>query len=170
MARDNKRAPGVGAVVGRSREDMESLRDQILGDARDAIDELAAETTDENFVRPELKERPLSGPLPSVNEEGKKLRNHKIFINYFHAMDDIIADSYEKQKAAYEITRAVGQLFESRGQNVPFDDTRFERAASNLSMVQMIREMAWLFGIDSEHVDLIVSHTIDRLFGPPVKR
>lgn len=156
--------------MGRSREDLESLRDQILGDAREAIDELAAETTDKDFVRPELKERPPSGPLPGVNADGKKLRNHKIFINYFHALDDIIADSYEKQKAAFEIARAVGQLFESRGQNVPFDSTRFERAAGNMAMIQMIREMAWLFGIDPEHTDLIVSHTIDKLFGSPMTK
>lgn len=156
--------------MGRSREDVESLRDQIIGDARSALDELEAGTEEEDFVRPELKERPPAGPLPSVNEDGKKLRNHKIFINYFHALDDIIADSYEKQKASFEITRAVGQMFEARGQNVPFDATRFERAAGNMAMVQMIREMAWLFGIDPEHTDLIVSHTIDRLFGPPVKR
>lgn len=144
------------------------MKEKILSEARQQLDEIKE-------LENEFSSYGVNVEDNVENKEGKenrktpkkKKRNQKIFINYFNAMDDIIADSYEKQKAAYEVTRAVTQLFEARGQNVPFDEVRFERAAQNMSICQMMREMSWLFGLSPAHTDRIVDHTIDRLFGNP---
>jgi len=162
----------LGTVHGKST-DVKSLRDKIINEAKDKLDRLEEEEEEEEVSRQNDQSDGNSREgLPVMaesvyTEEGKVKRNHKIYINYFRCLDDIISDSYEKQKASYEIVRAVTQLFESRGQDVPFDEVRFERAAKNLAMCQMMREMSWLFGLSPAHTDRIVDHTIDRLFGNP---
>ena len=63
--------------------------------------------------------------------------------------------------------QAVGQLFESRGQEVPFDDSRFKEMCGKSAMIQAMREVAWLYGLGPEHADRIAELAIERFFGPP---
>ena len=152
--------PFVGVMRGRS-EDRNSLRDQILEDAEHANDE----SEDNPYIDSETEPEPAEPDAKQPDEPRKRKRNHKIRIAYFAAMDDMFSDSYEKQKAAHELVTQVAKLFESRGQNVNFDSNFFEKAATSLATVQLIREMSWLFGIGPEGTERIVDHTIDRLFG-----
>lgn len=91
-------------------------------------------------------------------------------VDYTGGIDDIIAASFEKQKAAFEVAKAVSRCFESRGIEIPFDDERFVRVCNNLAVVQASREIAWLFGLGAEHAEKIAEHMIDRLFGPIKER
>jgi hypothetical protein len=86
-------------------------------------------------------------------------------INYFGALDDIIADLYEKQGAAYRVVNAVLQQFEQNGQDVPFEEERFKRVCGNLSMIQASKEIAWLMGLGPEQADRVADLMIDKLFG-----
>jgi hypothetical protein len=112
-------------------------------------------------VEPRSKSR--SKPRSS---KGKKLRNHEIDIDYFRMLDDIMARSYVKQEAAHNIVEAFTRMMESRGIEAPFEDERFERAAGNMAVVGMMREMAWAFGLGPELADRIAEHTVDKLFSP----
>jgi hypothetical protein len=105
-------------------------------------------------------------PEPELEKGGKKRRNHQIGINYFRSLDEILARSFTRQEAAHNITVAFGEMMESRGIDTGFEDERFERAAGNMAVVGMMREMAWAFGLGPELADRIAEHTVDRLFSP----
>jgi hypothetical protein len=121
---------------------------------------------------------PVEEPPKPPGEMEKRLRNFAKFntpsekldekqdINYFGALDDIIADLYEKQGAAYKIILAVTQQFEQKGNDVPFEEERFTQICQKLSMVQASKEIAWLYGLGPEHADKVASLMIDRFFGP----
>jgi hypothetical protein len=97
---------------------------------------------------------------------GKPRLDEKQNINYFGALDDIIAGLYEKQGAAYKIILAVTQQFEQKGNDVPFEEERFTQICQKLSMVQASKEIAWLYGLGPEHADKVADLMIDRFFGP----
>ena len=135
------------------------MRDQIVDGQGPGLDlELDPEGRATRKLSPETeKEQP----------EGKKKRNNKLGpINYFKALDDILADSYTKQEAAVNISIAFSDMMESRGIATGFENEKFERAASNMAVVSMMREMAWLFGLGPELADRIAEHTVDKLFAP----
>jgi len=159
----------VGTVIGKSQKQISSYEEyeKYEKNENNENNETLKSKEDYTVPRSSIENKETNVNENKIKEQKKKKRNHKININYFKALDDVISDSYEKQKAAYEITRAVSQLFETRGHNIPFDETRFERAAQNIATCQMMREMSWLFGMSPEHTDRIVDHTIDRLFGDP---
>jgi len=94
-----------------------------------------------------------------------KRKNDRRPINYFGALDDIIADIYEKQAGAYKIVNAIQQLFESRGQDVPFQEAQFNRICGNLAMAQATREIALLYGLGLEHAEHVTSLMIEKSFG-----
>jgi len=154
----SRRGRGIGSVMGKS-DDRMSMRDRIL-----------EESEDEETVEQDLSEEGPSLDLSFEEEEPAKpmrrKRNHKIPIDYFAAMDDILADSYTKQEAAYNIIEAFTRMMESRGITGTFEAEKFEKAAGNLAVVSMIREMAWLFGLGPELSERIAEHTADRLFSP----
>jgi hypothetical protein len=105
-------------------------------------------------------------PKPTHNSKGQKLRNHQIDVDYFRSLDEILARSYVKQEAAHNIVEAFTRMMESRGIEAPFEDERFERAAGNMAVVGMMREMAWAFGLGPDLADRIAEHTVDKLFSP----
>ena len=152
---------GIGSVRGKS-EDRLSMRDRILE---------ADEQRNIEQEKDDLPELDLSygdvDPLPEKDTKPKKRkRNHKIPVDYFSAMDDILADSYTKQEAAFNILEAFTHMMEARGITGTFESERFEKVAGNLAIVSMIREMAWLFGLGPELSERIAEHTADRLFSP----
>ncbi len=153
--------PVVGHVRGRS-EEAPSMREAVV----EGVEE---ETTEEQQTPTEI---PLTmrEERPKTSQKGKRKRNDRRRINYFGSLDDIISDVYEKEAAAYRIVQAVGQLFESRGQEVPFDDTRFKDMCSKAAMVQAMREVAWLYGLGPEHADRIAELAIERFFGVPKEK
>lgn len=149
---------GVGAVRGRS-EDLhaESMRDQIVDGEGPGLD-----------LEPDEYNRPVQ-PQPEPEPEkigGKKRRNHQIGIDYFRSLDEILARSFTRQEAAHNIVVAFTAMMESRGIDTGFEDERFERAAGNMAVVGMMREMAWAFGLGTDLADRIAEHTVDRLFAP----
>lgn len=148
---------GVGAVRGRSEDiHTESMRDQIVDGEGPGLDlEL---DNQERPVRPE--------PEPTTGKTGRKKRNHQIGIDYFRSLDDILARSFTRQEAAHNIVVAFTEMMESRGIDSGFEDERFERAAGNMAVVGMMREMAWAFGLGPELADRIAEHTVDKLFAP----
>jgi hypothetical protein len=157
----------VGHVRGRSERTEEgSLRDQIVDGEGKALD---PETPIEP-PEPEKPSRPPGGMEALLRDfatkPGAPKLDEKQKINYFGALDDIIAGLYEKQGAAYSIVQAVMQQFEQRGQDVPFDEERFKKICGNLSMVQASKEIAWLYGLGPEHADKVADLMIDRFFGP----
>jgi hypothetical protein len=160
----------VGHVQGRSlRPEDDSLRDQIVdGEGKP----LETETVEPS---PEPKEpgKPPGDMERLLRDFGTKPGYRKLDerqnINYFGALDDIIADLYEKQGAAYRIVNAILQQFEQRGQDVPFDEDRFKKICGNLSMVQASKEIAYLYGLGPEHADKVADLMIDRFFGPVPK-
>lgn len=160
MANRGRKGRGVGAVVGRSDDhgNSESMRDQIVDGEGPGLD---LELDPEGRAR-----KPATRRLPKSTTKGKKLRNHEIDIDYFRMLDDILARSYVKQEAAHNIVEAFTRMMESRGIDAPFEDERFERAAGNMAVVGMMREMAWAFGLGTDLADRIAEHTVDRLFSP----
>ena len=158
----------VGHVQGRSnRADDSSLRDQIVDGEGTALED------PETQIEPqEPKEEPIRPPgeleknLRDFATKPVKKLDEKETINYFVGLDDIIADLYEKQGAAYKIVQALMQMFEARGQDVPFEEKRFKKICGNLSMVQACKEIAWLYGLGPEHADKVADLMIDRFFGP----
>lgn len=156
---------GVGAVRGRSEDvHTESMRDQIVDGEGPGLD-LEMDENDRP-VRP-----PKPGPIQNqTNTAGKqpkrKKRNNQIEIDYFRALDEILARSFSRQEAAHNIVVAFTEMMESRGISTGFEDERFERAAGNMAVVGMMREMAWAFGLGPELADRIAEHTVDKLFSP----
>lgn len=158
----SRRRSGIGSVMGKS-EDRLSMRDRILGETEDEetteqVPEVTGPALDLSF---EEEEEETTSTKPK-----KRKRNHKIPIDYFSAMDDILADSYTKQEAAFNILEAFTRMMEARGISGTFEAEKFEKAAGNLAIVSMIREMAWLFGLGPELSERIAEHTADRLFSP----
>jgi hypothetical protein len=109
-------------------------------------------------------------PEPETGKDGKKRRNHQIGINYFRSLDEILARSFTRQEAAHNIVIAFTEMMEARGSEAGFEDERFERAAGNMAVVGMMREMAWAFGLGPELADRIAEHTVDKLFAPGYAR
>jgi hypothetical protein len=154
------------------------LRDQIVDGEGTPLDpdeaELREELNPETQIEPgETKpepRRPPGGLEKLLRDFGTKPGYRKLDerqnINYFGALDDIIADLYEKQGAAYRIVTAVMQQFEQNGQDVPFDEAFFKKICGKLSMVQASKEIAWLYGLGPEHADKVADLLIDRYFGP----
>ncbi len=168
----------VGAVVGRSGDRSLSMRDAVIeaDAARDEAtpDELGpgldlepeayrSEETEPDF---DLEDEPEVEAEPEPQVKLKRKRNHLIPIDYFSALDDILARSYTKQEAAFRMSQAFNRMMESRGIEAEFDSSMFEKAATNMAIVAQIREMAWLFGLGPDFADRIAEHTIDRLFSP----
>lgn len=158
----SRRERGIGSVVGKS-EDRLSMRDRIL--------EAEQYKEEHEQVSEEAPSLDLSygveEPVPTETKKSKKRkRNHKIPIDYFRALDDILADSYTKQEAAFNILESFTRMMESRGFESTFESEKFEKAAGNLAIVSMIREMAWLFGLGHDLSERIAEHTADRLFSP----
>ena len=164
-----ERKQPVGHVQGRSpRTEEGSLRDQIVDGEGQPLD---PETQIEPSQEPEPKKpEPPRGLEAILKDFGAKPDepglDEKQKVNYFGALDDIIAGLYEKQGAAYRIVNAVLQQFEQNGQDVPFDEARFKKVCGNLSMVQASKEIAWLYGLGPEHADKVADLMIDRFFGP----
>lgn len=155
--------PVVGVVQGRSDVGPPSLRDEILeGEVLGEEEIEEAEVLGESEDEDELPEIPVNSPK-NTTKNGDVPTN----INYFGGLDDIISNIYEKEAAAYKIVGAVAQLFESRGVELPFDQTRFQRICENLALAQATREIAWLYGLGPEHADRAVKLVIDKCFGPP---
>lgn len=148
---------GVGAVRGRSEDiHTESMRDQIVDGEGPGLDL-------------KLDEHERATPVERTRakgKDGKKKRNHQIDINYFRSLDEILARSFTRQEAAHNIVVAFTEMMEARGSEAGFEDERFERAAGNMAVVGMMREMAWAFGLGPELADRIAEHTVDRLFAP----
>ena len=156
----------VGHVQGRSnRTDDISLRDYIV-DGEGAVDP-ETETQETKPSRPpgemEAALRDFSTKPPDQPDQNNL--DERKPINYFGALDDIIADLYEKQGAAFSIVKAILQQFEQRGQDVPFEEERFKRVCFSLSMIQASKEIAWQYGLGPEHADRVADHMIDKLFG-----
>jgi len=143
----------VGVVKGRSEDTSPSLRDQI-------VDREEAEVQTESEIK--TPEKPTKLP-----EKRRKKKNQRVNINYFGALDDILADVYEKQAGAYKIMKAVTQLFESRGEEIPFEEAQFERICGNLALVQASREIAHLYGLGPVHADKVAEYMLERYFQPP---
>jgi hypothetical protein len=148
---------GVGAVRRRSDEhpSSESMRDQIVDGEGPGLD-----------LKLDKHERPVRPEPEPTGKSGKKKRNHQIGIDYFRSLDEILARSFTRQEAAHNIVVAFTEMMESRGSEAGFEDERFERAAGNMAVVGMMREMAWAFGLGPELADRIAEHTVDRLFAP----
>ncbi len=146
----------VGVVKGRSEDTSLSLRNQI-------VDREEAEVQIESEVK--TPEKP-----PKLPEKRRKKKNQRVNINYFGALDDILADVYEKQAGAYKIMKAITQLFESRGQDVPFEEDQFERICGNLAQVQAAREIAYLYGLGPVHADKVAEYMLERYFQPPRRK
>ena len=164
---------GVGAVRGRSEDhpDSLSMRDQIVDGEGPGLD---LNMEPDEHSRPVRKPRPEQEP--DTGKDGKKRRNHQIDINYFRSLDEILNRSFTRQEAAHNIVIAFTNMMEARGIDTGFEDEKFERAAGNMAIVGMMREMAWAFGLGPELADRIAEHTVDKLFspghakGPEVKR
>ena len=152
----------VGHVQGRSNaiEDL-SLRDQIVDGE---VEPLNPETQ----IEPENPPGEMKKRLTNFAKFGttREKLDERETINYYRALDDIIADLYEKQGAAYSIVLAVLQQFEQSGNEVPFEEERFKDICGKLSMVQATKEIAWLYGLGPEHADRVADLMIDRFFGP----
>lgn len=146
----SSRTRGVGAVVTRSTDRTESMRDEIVDGEGPGLD------------------LSMDEPAPPIKSPKKRNRKAGGFPepNYFKELDEILAESYTKQEAAHNIVEAFTTMMEARGINTGFEDERFERAASNMAVVSMMRQMAWLFGLGPELSDRIAEHTVDRLFSP----
>ena len=154
----------VGHVRGRSdRTDDNSLRDQIVDSEGVPDPETPAKPEKPSSRPPGEMEKLLRdfdkkpGQPPGLDE--------KQTINYFGGLDDIIAGLYEKQGAAYLVVKAILQQFEQNGQDVPFEEERFNRICGNLSLIQASKEIAWLYGLGPEHADRVADLMIDKLFG-----
>lgn len=145
---------GVGAVRGHSEDLTPSMRDQIVEGEGPGLD---LELDDHGRARQ---------PEPKADKPKRKKRNHQMEIDYFRALDEILARSFSRQEAAHNIVVAFTEMMEARGINTGFEDERFERAAGNMAVVGMMREMAWAFGLGPELADRIAQHTVDRLFSP----
>jgi len=143
----------VGVVKGRSADTSPSLRDQI-------VDREEVEVQIESEIK--TPEKP-----PKLPKKGRKKKNQRENINYFGALDDILADVYEKQAGAYKIMKAVTQLMESRGHDVPFEEDQFERICGNLALIQAGREIAYLYGLGPVHADKVAEYMLERYFRPP---
>lgn len=157
------RKTSVGAVVGRSSDRSESKRDEIIDRIEKEEKENPGLDLNLDDERPEedLDEQPVR-PKP-------KKRNHKhagYEPDYFRELDEIMAQSYVQQEAAHNIVESFTAMLEARGIGAGFEDARFERAASNMAVIAMLRQMAWLFGLGPELSDRIAEHTVDRLFSP----
>lgn len=152
---------GVGAVRGRSEDhpDSLSMRDRIVDEEGPGLD-----LEPDKYNRPVRTPKPE--PEPEAGKDGKKRRNHQIGINYFRSLDEILNRSFVRQEAAHNITVAFTNMMEARGIDTGFEDEKFERAASNMAIVGMMREMAWAFGLGSELAERIAEHTVDKLFSP----
>jgi hypothetical protein len=158
------RRKGLGAVVGRSddRSGSESMRDTVLN----ADAETQIEAPPEKVDLPEPEPEPETSSKPETSSEPQKpKRNHSIPIDYFRGLDVILAESYSKQKATHQVIEAFTRMMEARGIPGTFEEERFEREATNLATVAMMRQMCWLFGLGPEYTDRIMENTIDKLFG-----
>ncbi len=163
------RKPVVGHVQGKSAKiDDLSLRDQIVDGEGGSLDP-ETQTEPQEPREPKKPSRPpgemekLLRNFQTKPDQGELDRREPI--NYFGALDDIIADLYEKQGAAYLVVKAILQQFEQNGQDVPFEEERFNRICGNLSIVQASKEIAWLYGLGPEHADRVADLMIDKLFG-----
>lgn len=156
---------GVGAVRGRSEDlNAESLRDQIVDGEGPGLD-----LEKDAYSRPMRSSRAQpepESPTGKNGKNGKKRRNHQIGINYFRSLDEILSRSFTRQEAAHNIVVAFTTMMEARGIDTGFEDEKFERAAGNMAIVGMMREMAWAFGLGSDLAERIAEHTVDRLFSP----
>ena len=147
------------------------MRDQIVDGEGAPLEELDPETQIEpsQKPKPEKPSRPPGDLEKTLRDFGTKPGYRKLDerqnINYFGALDDIIADLYEKQGSAYRIVKAVLQQFEQNGQDVPFDETFFKKICGNLAVVQASKEIAYLYGLGPEHADKVANLMIDRFFG-----
>lgn len=162
------RKRSVGVMRGRSDKTNDlSLRDQIVdGDGNHEI--VDGDGVPENDPETQIEPRePITVPVRPNKQSAsrKKKRNDRRKINYFGALDDVIADIYEKQAGAYRIVKAVTQMFEARGQDVPFEEERFIKICGNLAEVEAAREIAWLYGLGPEHADKVADLMIERFFG-----
>ena len=156
----------VGHVQGRSvKIDDLSLRDQIVDGEGEPLDP-------ETQIEPQEPRKPSRPPgvmeklLRDFDKRPEKKLDGRKPINYFGALDDIIADLYEKQGAAYSVVKAILQIFEQRGQDVPFEEEKFNKICANLAVVQASKEIAWLYGLGPDHADKVCDLMIDRFFGP----
>ena len=158
---------GVGVVKGRSAE-PDSMRDEIIeAEERQAA---ALEEAARALLGSEPEPAPDPPKKPVKTKSARKRRNHRLPIDYVEPLDQIVADSYVKQRAAYEVMTSFESRLHQRGIDATVDQVRFELVASNMIIVEMMREMAWLFGLGTEHADRIARHTIDKLFGPPKEK
>lgn len=158
---------GVGVFRGRSdKTDDLSLRDRIVdGDGSHEV--VDGDRVPENDSETRLFQRLVNFQNEPITVPVKPKKNDRQKINYFGALDDVIADIYEKQAGAYRIVKAVTQMFESRGQDVPFEEERFNKICGNLALVQATREIAWLYGLGPVHADKAADLLIERFFGNP---
>jgi hypothetical protein len=136
------------------------MRDQIVDEEGPGLDLEVDE-----YSRPIRTSMPEPEP-ERPGKDGKKKRNHQIGINYFRSLDEILNRSFVRQEAAHNIVIAFTTMMEARGIDTGFEDEKFERAAGNMAIVGMMREMAWAFGLGPELADRIAEHTVDRLFSP----
>jgi hypothetical protein len=167
MSRERR---GIGSVMGKS-EDRNSMRDRIVEEEAEASAAREAEENEQDGMPALDLSYDDAYPDTEAAEEGpkpkkKKKRNHRLPIDYFKAMDHILADSYTKQEAAFNILESFTRMMESRGIAGTFESEKFEKAAGNLAQVAMIREMAWLFGLGPDLSERVAEHVADRLFSP----
>lgn len=161
----------VGVIRGRSdKTDDLSLRDRIVDGegSHEIVDGEGIPEFPENDPETQIEPRePIIVPVKPKRKptSRRKKRNDRRKINYFGALDDIIADIYEKQAGAYTIVKAITQMFESRGEEIPFEEERFNKICGNLAEVQAAREIAWLYGLGPEHADKVADLLIERFFG-----
>jgi hypothetical protein len=144
------------------------MRDEIIEAEAAALEEQARALLE---PEPEPEQEPApEEPAPSRPKTKRRRRNHRLPVDYVAPLDQILADSYVKQKSAHEVITSFENRLQQRGIDATTDKVRFELAASNMAIVEMMREMAWLFGLGPEHADRIAGHTIDKLFGPPKEK
>ncbi len=146
----------MGVWRGRSRANDLSLRDQIVEREDDPETQIETKPSETPVPKKPAKDKPKTG---------KKRRNNRRPINYFGALDDIIADIYEKNRSAYTVVTAVTQMMEQRGYPTPFEDDRFLRSCRYLAEIEATKEIAWLFGLGPEHADHVAELMTEKFFG-----
>ena len=133
----SRRGRAIGSVRVKSEDRMPSMRDRILEESAARDEETSEQVPTEEGPALDLSFE--EEPVPSKSK--KKKRNNRIPIDYFSAMDDILADSYTKQEAAFNILEAFTRLMEARGISGPSESDRFENAPGKLAYVSLISEM-----------------------------
>jgi len=151
----DKRRRSVGVWRGRSkRANDPSLRDQI-------VEREDPETQIETKPETPVEQKPVT----DKPKKRKKRRNDRRPIDYFGALDNIIADIYEKNRDTYKIVTAVTQMMEQRGHPTPFEEERFLRSCRYLAEIEATKEVAWLFGLGPEHADHVARLMTEKFFG-----